>query len=133
MKLRMTMVFVSVLAFGSLVSSGIAGAGTASTATPTKVTIKGPQGDFEGRIRSEDPNCLGDRKVTVFRQKGKEQDLSTDQRIASDTSDVNGNHGEWSVGNTGQKNGRFYARAAKAPGCKAGSSPTIKLVDGVQQ
>ena len=54
--------------------------------------------------------------------------------IASDTSDRVGDHGEWSVGNTGEKNGRFYARAARLGDlCKAGSSKTIRLVDGVPQ
>ncbi|MGZ8637513.1 MAG: hypothetical protein ACXWX2_11165, partial [Actinomycetota bacterium] len=64
---------------------------------------------------------------------GDDQDPRADDRIASDTSDQNGNHGEWSVGNTGFRDGKFYAKVAKALGCKGDRSKTIELVDGEPQ
>ncbi len=69
----------------------------------------------------------------VFQQLGDEQSPSTDDRIASDTSDVQGDHGEWSVGNTGFRDGFFYAKVGRSPGCRSDRSKTIELVDGVPQ
>jgi hypothetical protein len=130
-KKRLAALAIGVPLSGALFFSGLA---AASGPVATKVTIKGPQGDFQGKIFSQKKSCLGGRAVTVFKQKGANQDPSQDKRIASDTSSRVGDHGEWSVGNTGSKNGSFYARAAKVPTvCKAGSSPTIKLVNGQPQ
>jgi hypothetical protein len=106
-------------------SATVALAGTAQAASVTNVTIKGPQGDFHGRVRSSDGDCVGDRTVKVFKLR------RTDKiRIGTDTSDSDG---RWSIGTSGYKNGRFYARAVRSPGCKADNSKTIKLIDGVQQ
>jgi hypothetical protein len=97
------------------------------------VTIRGPQGDFNGTIRSESTSCLGDRRVSVFKQVGDTQQPSADERIASDTSEQHGNRAHWSVGNTGERDGFFYAKVARAPGCRGDRSPTIELVDGEPQ
>lgn len=32
----------------------------------------------------------------------------------------------WSTGNTGSHSGKYYARAGKVSGCKAGTSETVK-------
>jgi hypothetical protein len=115
---------VSVACGAVLVTGGVATADLAKT----RVTIEGPQGDFRGEIFSAAKNkCLGNRTVKVFKQLGADQAPSTDTRIGSDVSERNGDHGEWSVGNTGFKKGKFYARATRTSNCKAGSSPTIKL------
>ena len=100
------------------------GAGIASAADATKVTIKNPnsQGDFYGKVKSANPDCVDGRKVTVFKQLGATPNRSVDQKIATDNADAAGN---WSVGNTGQKSGKFYAKAAKTPECKAATSATI--------
>src|SRR5919202_6388805 len=100
----------------------------ATTPAKTTLTIKGPNGDFHGRIDSPKLNkCVDGRLVNVYKQKGSEQHPKTDQQIGADTAEVNGDHGTWSIGNSGFKRGRFYARAPKKPGCKAGSSKTIKI------
>ena len=130
MKGRLAIVLVGVVASGALVFTGVAGAGGAAV---TKITIRGPQGDFEGKILSASDTCLGDRRISVFMQTGQDQDPSVDERIASDTSEQQGDHGEWSVGNTGFRDGSFYARVARSAGCKAARSKTIELVDGVPQ
>ena len=121
MKHRLAYPIVAILASGVLVFPGVATAAT----TPTTVTIKGPQGDFYGKVKSEKARCVKDRKVQVFKVKS-----TGDKKIATDFSDNNGN---WSVGTTGYKNGKFYAKATKTEFCKRGISKTIKLIDGEVQ
>jgi hypothetical protein len=123
MKARVALLAAAAVAASVLVP-GVAGAGGAARTT---VTIQGPQGDFHGRILSESASCLGDRRVSVFRQVGDTQQPSADERIASDTSEQQGTRGVWSVGNTGQHEGLFYAKVARAPGCRGDRSPTIEL------
>ena len=130
MKAKLALVMVGLVASSALVFTGVAAAGAA---VATTITIRGPQGDFQGKIRSASDSCLGERRVSVFMQVGDVQDPSADERIASDTSEQQGTHGEWSVGNTGFRDGFFYARAARSPGCKGDRSPTIELVDGIPQ
>jgi hypothetical protein len=111
-----------------LVASVVAAAGAgAATRSKTTVTIEGPQGDFQGEIQSPDNGCLGNRKVKVYKQSGSEQVPSADTVIASDTSERQGDVGVWSVGNTGQKKGRFYARVTKTTDCRGAFSETIKI------
>jgi hypothetical protein len=114
------------IALAALAATAVAVTGTAGAASlsSTQVTIKNPggQGDFYGKVKSSNPDCVSGRKVVVFKQLGATQDRSVDQKIASDTADAAGN---WSVGNTGQKSGHFYAKAAKTSECKAATSPTI--------
>ena len=111
----------------------LAGVAWAGGATPTRITIRGPNGDFQGRILSANADCLGDRRVAVFEQLGDTQSPSTDDRIATDTSEQQGTRGVWSVGNTGFRDGFFYAKVGRSPGCRADRSPTIELQDGVPQ
>ena len=111
----------------------MAGVAWAGGATPTKITIKGPNGDFHGRIISTNADCLGERRVAVFEQLGETQDPPNDDRIGTDTSEQQGDHGEWSVGNTGERDGFFYARVARTPECRGDRSKTIELRDGVPQ
>ncbi|MGZ8606266.1 MAG: hypothetical protein ACXWXQ_04375 [Actinomycetota bacterium] len=125
---------VALLMAGMVASTVLlAGAAGAGGAVATKIPSRGPQGDFAGRILSASDSCLAERRVSVYQQVGDDQDPRADDRIASDTSDQNGNHGEWSVGNTGFRDGKFYAKVAKAPGCKGDRSKTIELVDGEPQ
>jgi len=69
----------------SVAFGGIAAAGGS---VATKLTIRGPNGDFHGRLISTSASCLGDRRVSVFEQLGNEPSPSTDDRIASDTSEL---------------------------------------------
>ena len=129
MRSRLTILVVGVVAC-SVAFAGVAAAGGS---VATKLTIRGPNGDFHGRLISTSASCLGDRRVSVFEQLGDEQSPSTDDRIASDTSEQQGDHGEWSVGNTGFRDGFFYAKVGRSPGCRGDLSKTIELVDGVPQ
>jgi hypothetical protein len=106
----------------AIAAVAITGAAFAAGAE-TKVTIKeDAPGDFRGKVKSVKAKCVDGRKVIVYRQQGGEPEPRTDQKIASDTADSNGN---WSVGNTGDKGGKHYAKAPRRAGCKADLSPTI--------
>jgi len=128
MKTRLTCLLVAVGAASSLTFTGVA---TAGTAAKTTVTIKGPDGDFHGKIKSEDPGCLGDRIVKLFTS--DTADGSFGPTGNSDTSEQQGDVGVWSLGNTGLRDGFFYAKAKKTPDCKGGKSKVLELVDGVPQ
>ena len=113
---------IATLAVSLTALTGAAGAASKST-----VSITGDNGDYYGYVHSSDAShCENNRKVTVFKQLGATQDRSVDQKIGSDTAEPNGPDAMWSIGNSGFKSGKFYAKAAKVPGfCKAATSPTI--------
>lgn len=128
MKTRFAVLLVAVVAMSSLLFTGIASAGTEATTT---VTIKGPDGDFHGKIKSPDDGCVGDRLVRLFMSDSA--DGPFERTGNSDTSQQQGDVGEWSLGNTGLRDGFFYAKAKATPDCKAGKSRVLELVNGVPQ
>lgn len=99
------------------ISGAPATGAVADTHTPTKVTIKGSNGDYHGKVKSADPACEDGRKVTVFMLTGNHPNPGVDQKIGSDTAEANGSHAEWSIGNSGYKDGELYARVRKKPEC----------------
>lgn len=100
-------------------------AGAAPKASVT-VTITAENTDMSGVVKSSNPAlCAADRKVVVWKQKG-ERGGGDDTRFASDTTDLQNGKYVWSTGNTGTA-GRFYAKVGSTPGCKADSSPTIRV------
>jgi hypothetical protein len=128
MKTRMALLIVAVVAASSVTFTGLA---TAGTEAKTKVTIKGPNGDFHGKIKSEDDGCVGDRVVLLFMSESA--DGPFERTGNSDTSEQQGDVGVWSMGNTGLRDGFFYAKAKKTPDCSGGKSRVLELVDGVPQ
>jgi hypothetical protein len=120
---KISVALAAAVTAGALVMASMALARGANTG----VTIKGPEGDFRGKVLSEKSKCEVDRKVIVYKQKGKKQDPSIDRKIASDISERRKDYGRWEVGNTGYKKGKFYAKAKRSEGCAAGRSETIKL------
>ncbi len=116
-----------VLFFGAVVLALMALAGPASAAEPAKttLTIKAQGLDLSGTVQSSRGSCLGDRNIKLYKQKGKEQRPGSDTLVATDTSERQGDHGEWSTGNTGMR-GKFYVRTGKVPGCTAATSKTIR-------
>lgn len=116
--------FVAVIGLvGGLVLTSNAGAGAL---IDTTVTIKAQSGDFSGKVKSSDPlTCADGRKVTVFKQRGQEQDPKNDKNIASDTAGLQGSDYTWSTGNTGVS-GRFYARVKRTLECKGDRSQTVR-------
>jgi hypothetical protein len=119
---KLSAALIAAVVGGALVMASMAFAGA-----DTGVTIKGDDGDLHGKVLSERANCQYDRKVIVYKQKGKKQDPSVDKKIGSDISEKQGNKGVWDIGNSGFKKGKFYAKAKRSTGCNAGFSETIKL------
>jgi hypothetical protein len=119
MRLRM------ILATAAIAVTAFAGTAQASQTTPTKVTIKGTNGDYYGAIKSSDPDCLGDRVVKVYEMTGSSPSPSTDDNIGTDTSEVDGSKGSWSIGNSGFKSGSFYAKVKKTSECGGATSKVI--------
>ena len=116
------LLIVALAVCGAVAVTGVAGAGQRAE---TKVTIQVEGRDFSGKVKSPRLHkCADNRKVKLYKQKGPEQNPRTEEVVASDISELNGDHGEWSTGNTGQS-GKFYARAGRTPGCKADASRTL--------
>ncbi|HKP89571.1 MAG TPA: hypothetical protein VJT75_06300 [Thermoleophilaceae bacterium] len=106
-------------------TGAIAMTGAAEAASTPKLTIKGPNGDFQGTIKAKKRKCMNGRTVHVF--------MKTDQgpqEIGSDTSELNADktRGQWSTGNSGYKNGEFFAKADPKGSCKPLTSKTITVV-----
>ncbi|HKP90737.1 MAG TPA: hypothetical protein VJT75_12290 [Thermoleophilaceae bacterium] len=106
-------------------TGAIAMTGAAEAASTPKLTIKGPNGDFQGTIKASKRKCMNGRTVHVF--------MKTDegpQEIGSDTSELNADktRGRWSIGNSGYKNGEFFAKADPKGNCKPLKSKTITVV-----
>jgi hypothetical protein len=98
----------------------------AREAAKTKVTIEGGGGDYFGYVKSAKLKCKSNRKVKLYKQLGSEQRPRTDKFINSDLAQPNNDGYQWNTGSTGVHKGKVYARAGRIPGCKAGSSRTIK-------
>jgi hypothetical protein len=96
--------------------------GTAQASTPSKVTIKGTNGDYYGKVKSADSDCLADRTVVVYEELGSSPDPHSDQKIGYDTTDPDGS---WSIGNSGFKHGSFYAKVKKSSECGGALSKVI--------
>jgi hypothetical protein len=118
---------VSVTAFTAVASAQAGGKRPKDVVkSDTKVNIKGHEGDYYGYVKSSDEdNCAYDRKVKVFKQLGSHQDPKHDLKIGSDYAEYNGDKYMWSIGNSGYKHGKFYAKVGKTDYCKGDYSKTI--------
>jgi hypothetical protein len=111
---------VSVTAFAAVATAEAGGK------AETKVNIKGHEGDYYGYVKSSDEdNCAYERKVKVFKQLGSHQDPKHDLKIGTDYAEYDGDRYMWSIGNSGYKHGKFYAKAGKTDYCKGDYSKTI--------
>jgi hypothetical protein len=105
----------------------LTGIAVAGERAKTRVTIHA-NGDVYGKVKSPKLNkCADNRKVKVYKQRGSEQNPRTEEVVARDTSELQGNHGEWNVGQPGLSDGKYYARAGRKPGCKPDNSKTIRI------
>lgn len=117
---------LAAVACSALVVAGVALAGAAKP-VPTKVTIVPPNSKtttLHGKVYSTNSSCWV-RTVQVHQIQGPAQNPSKDRVIATTTSHAgrNGN-GFWKL-SANPHPGRYYARATKQPGCKAGSSKLL--------
>jgi hypothetical protein len=120
---RLVPVAVAIAACGAIPLAGLAGA---DTRAKTTVTIEVQGTEYHGTVSSPKPKrCAKDRKIVLYKQKGKVQDRSVDRKVGMDTASLNGGVYEWNTGNTGLY-GKFYAWAGRTATCKADASPTIK-------
>ena len=104
---------------------GAASVAQASDLTPTKVTIKGHEGDYFGYVKSSDSDCESNREVKVYEMLGSSPSPKTDNLIGSDIAQPNGPDGMWSIGNSGFKHGEFYAKVKKTSECGGDISKVI--------
>lgn len=119
---KIAKVFVAA-ALCALLVSGLA---IARKPAKTTVTLHNPGGgEFYGEVRSKRTSCKSNRKVTLYKVKGGHVGGGDDQRINSDLAQANNNGYEYNMGTTGQRHGKFYARAGKINGCKADNSPVV--------
>ncbi len=117
----------AVALLGGLAAPSFASVSTAASRAETTVTIHTQNGEFWGTLTSPRPKkCADERKVTLYKQTGKEQDPSVDQKMASDISSLSGTRYKWSTGTTGLRHGRFYARVGRTADCKADTSKTVR-------
>lgn len=117
-------VLIALAALTAVAMAATAGNADAATKARTTLTIQAEGVDLSGKVKSSKLSCLGNRMVKVYKQKGTQQSPSTDTVIASDVSERVGDHGEWSVGNTGME-GKFYARTRGTLECTGATSTTI--------
>ena len=109
MKTKAILAAAAISAAATLTGGPLAsGAGVAKS----EITIKGENGDYFGRVKSPSDYCLANREVTVYKMKGERPRPATDKRIGSSTTEESG---KWSIGNSGYRHGKFYARVAKSP------------------
>jgi hypothetical protein len=121
---KLFLAFIVVTMVGAFALASLAGArGRADS----KVTIKGDNGDFHGKVFSERSKCLGHRTVVVYKQLHDVQKPSDDKKIGTDTTERHADHGDWAIGNSGFKKGKFYAHVKKTDACKGDFSRTITL------
>jgi hypothetical protein len=121
---KVFLTFVIVTMVAALAFTAFAGARGRAI---SKVTIHGDNGDFQGRVISTRARCLGGRKVVVYKQLHNQQDPANDNKIGSDITERHGDHGDWSLGNTGFRNGDFYAHVRANDSCRGDFSRTISL------
>ena len=112
---------IAVAASGALLATGTSA--EAAALAPSTVTIQAEGVDLSGTVSSPNEACLNERKVIVFKQKGK-RGGDDDVKFASDTT---GSDGAWSTGNTGTE-GKFYAKVRRTATCNVDFSPTVKAV-----
>jgi hypothetical protein len=117
---------VVVTALAAFASLAVASAAGASTRADTGVTIKGP-GNVYGYVLSERASCQVGRIVRVYKQTGSTQNPAVDTKMATATSEQQGNKGKWDLGNPGFPHGKDYAMARKTPRCAPGFSKTVKF------
>jgi len=123
MKRKLALLLAAVTVLSAVSFAGVASAGAART----RVTLEGPNGDFQGTLESV-RSCLGGRRVLLYMSDSA--DGPFERTGNQDTSERQGSIGVFSFGNTGLRNGFFYAKATKTDACRGGRSPVIHLRNG---
>lgn len=122
--LKVLAALVMLAALTALTMAAAAGPVEAAQKAKTTLTIKAEGVDLSGTVKSSNRDCLGERNIKLYKQKGSQQNPSADSQIGTDTSERQGKIGVWSTGNTGIS-GKFYVRTGSTPECTAATSETI--------
>jgi len=123
---RVMVLALLVLAASCLATLALTASAQAIVRAPTTLTIRANGLDLSGKVKSPRLRCLGGRTIRLFKQVGREQNPRVDTRIATDTSERQGDIGVWSTGNTGIA-GKLYVRTGRTTACRADTSPTIRV------
>lgn len=121
LKIRTLMATSAVAITGVL---GVSGANAAGL-TDTSVSITGNNGDYYGYVHSSKSSCEAGRTVKVYKLQGSKPKPKNDLLIGTDTAQPNGPDSMWSIGNSGYKHGKFYARTAATSHCAKALSKVI--------
>ena len=119
------LVLIGLLVVGSLAWASPASAGGR---VRTNITISGRDGDFDGRVSSDLPQCVVGRLVLLYRATSANGPFN----LTGDQTNV-GQDGLWSMPSTGERNGYYRVKAPRTQLCKAGRSKVRHLVNGVPQ
>ena len=115
----MPRLFVAIFAV-ALLGLSLVGSADAARKSKTKISIHAQQGGFFGNVKSKRESCALNRKVVLYKRKGKRPNRRRDERIGSDRAQPNGDGFMWSI-NTDEQ-GKFYAYAKATRKCKRGLS-----------
>ena len=117
-----------------LLTAAIAPMGMSSSASASgngdQLRAEAQQGGFFGFVISKKSNCQNNRKVTLYKQKGKKPNVKKDKKIGSDIATPNGDGAMWSIRTEAQ--GKFYAYTKKKGSCKALRSKVVKAEEPTQ-
>jgi len=107
--------------------------GTASAAR-SGVTIKSARAiergaGFEGWVFSPKPaQCALDRRVKLFKQRGRKQDPKRDRKVDTAQAEAKGDgRYKWEAHHYRAQPGDYYARVSKTAACQADNSPTVHI------
>ncbi|WP_340540202.1 hypothetical protein [Nocardioides sp. GXZ039] len=122
---KSTLAPAAAVVVGAALAAGLVQPAPASAAPArarVAVTITADGTDIHGTVTSSALlRCAADRTVDLYKLVDGEPHL-----WASDTTQLQGRSYVWSAGNTGTT-GRFFARVKAKPGCRAATSPTIRV------
>ena len=120
-------VFVTLALAGAC---GVLALPSAAGAAPSGVTIHLRIGDqFKGFVFSPKPSqCAENRRVKLFRQKGKQPNPKRDVKVATTQASKRGNGKyRWIVDLRRPRPGNYYAKVPASAACQGDNSKTIRL------
>jgi len=116
------------LSAGALTAVALAPATQAGNETfPTKLTIEAQDTGFAGEVTSEDEDCFIERKVVLYKRKGKRPRPSRDKKVGTAIAQPNGESALWQIDT--EARGKFYAYVKKKDECRAARSRVVKAAN----
>jgi hypothetical protein len=94
-------------------------------AAKTRISIDDKGDGFGGFVRSSKSKCENNRKVRLYKVKGRHPRRSRDRKLGSDRAQPNGPDSQYFISEDAES-GRFYVYAASKRGCKAKRSKVVR-------